>query len=81
MSTHEQSLRFEMRRSGPTWWLLYAIVLLLLAVVWLVEVLVDGETLRTILELVTVVAGFALIGAWRWRNRIALELEKGRRPR
>jgi hypothetical protein len=54
--------------------------LLLLAVVWLAEVFVDGEGLRTILQLVAVVAGFALLVAWRWRNRIALELEKERRP-
>jgi hypothetical protein len=67
------------RDSRPAWWLLYAIAALLVAVVGLVETRVDGAGLRTILEVVAVAGGFGLIGLWRQRNRIAMELEQGRR--
>jgi hypothetical protein len=63
----------------PAWWLLYAIAALLVAMIGLVEDFVPGGGLRQILEVVTVVAGFGLIRFWLQRNRIALELEHGRR--
>ena len=63
----------------PTWWLLYVIGALLVAVVGLVEMFVDGQGLREILETMAVVSGFGLIGVWLGRNRLALELEQGRR--
>ncbi|HXD99778.1 MAG TPA: hypothetical protein VN646_24705 [Candidatus Acidoferrum sp.] len=63
----------------PTWWLLYVIGALLVAVVGLVEMFVDGQGLREILETMAVVSGFGLIGVWLRRNRLALELEQGRR--
>jgi hypothetical protein len=48
-------------------------------VVGLVEMFVDGQGLREILETMAVVSGFGLIGVWLRRNRLALELEQGRR--
>jgi hypothetical protein len=59
--------------------MLYAIAAVLLTTVWLVEMFVDGEPLRTILQLLAVAAGFGSIGLWRRLNRVALELENGRR--
>ena len=67
------------RNVRPLWWLLYAIAALFVAVVWLVERFVEGGGLREILETMAVVAGFALIRVWLWRNRVALEMEQGRR--
>ena len=66
-------------QSEPTWWLLYIIAPLLVAVVGLVEMFVDGEGLRKVLETVTTAAGFGLILVWLWGNRVALELEQCRR--
>jgi hydrogenase/urease accessory protein HupE len=77
MRWQEQSTRYGNTR--PRWWLLYVITALLVAVVGLVERSVDGERLREILEALAVVAGFVLIGVWLRHNRIALELEQGRR--
>lgn len=67
------------RNPRPTWWLLYVIGALLVAVVGLVEMFADGQGLREILETMAVVSGFGLIGVWLRRNRLALELEQGRR--
>jgi hypothetical protein len=67
------------RQGGPAWWVLYVIAGLLIGVVGLVETRVDGQGLRTILEVLAVVSGFGLFGLWRRSNRIALELEQGRR--
>ncbi|HEX2437579.1 MAG TPA: hypothetical protein VHT71_04655 [Methylomirabilota bacterium] len=75
----EQSTRCESRNSRPRWWLIYVITALLVAAVGLVETSVEGERLREILESLAVVVGFGLIGVWLRRNRIALELEQGRR--
>ena len=69
----------EWHNTRPAWWLLYAIAALFVAMVGLVERFVDGGGLRQILEAVTVVAGFGLIRFWLRHNRIALELEQGRR--
>jgi hypothetical protein len=78
MLRQERSTQYGWRDTRPTWWQLYVIVSLLVTVVWLLDVLVDGEALRTILEVATVAAGFGLVGIWQRRNRVALELEKGR---
>ena len=69
----------EWRNARPAWWLLYGIAALLVAMIGLVEGFVPGGGLREILEAVTVVSGFALISFWLRLNRIALELEQGRR--
>jgi hypothetical protein len=63
----------------PAWWLLYVIAVGLVVVVGLVDTLVPGGGLRKVLESLTTVAGFGLIGVWLRRNRIALELEQARR--
>jgi hypothetical protein len=65
--------------AGPTWCLLYVIAALLVGTVGLVEVLVDGEGTCKVLEALAVTAGFGLMVVWRRCNRIALELEQGRR--
>jgi hypothetical protein len=70
-----------MRERRPTWWALYVIAALLVAVVAIEDVLVAGEVLRKLLETITVVAGFGSILAVLHLNRIAFDLDKGRRRR
>jgi hydrogenase/urease accessory protein HupE len=79
MRLQERSTRYEWRNTRPRWWLLYVIAALLVAVVGLVELSVDGQQLREILEALAVMTGFGLIGVWLRGNRIALDLEQGRR--
>jgi hydrogenase/urease accessory protein HupE len=76
MLQHEQ---WEWHDTRPAWWLLYGIAVLLVALVGLIERFVDGGGLRQVLEAITVVTGFGLLRLWLRRNRIALELEQGRR--
>ena len=45
----------------------------------LVEVYVDGVVLQEVLEVITVAAGFGSICVWLHVNRIAFDLDKGRR--
>lgn len=40
---------------------------------------VDGVVLRKILETITIAAGFGAICVWLHVNRIAFDLDKGRR--
>jgi len=68
-----------MRERKPTWWALYIIAALLVAAVAIEEAFVAGEVVRKILETLTVVAGFGSILAVLHRNRIAFDLDKGRR--
>ena len=63
----------------PTWWGLYCIAALFVAVVGLVEAYVDGVVLRKVLETIAVVVGFGSICGWLHVNRIAFDLDKGRR--
>lgn len=79
MRRQEWSTEREWRDRRPTWWLLYVIAALLVAVVGLVEMFVEGEGLRKALEIVTAVTGFGMIGLWLRLNRAALDLEQGRR--
>ena len=77
MIRQERSVRYGVRGPQPTWWLLYVIVGLLVAIVGLLETLVDAAALRKILEVLAVIGGFGLIGLWRRSNRIAFDI--GRR--
>ena len=70
-------MRCEVRGPQPTWWLLYAIASLLVAIVGLLEIFVGAGALRKILEALAVIGGFGLIAFWRRSNRIALDM--GRR--
>jgi len=63
----------------PTWWLLYVIAALLVGVVGLVEISVQGDVVRKILDSLDVVAGFGLIGVWVRRNRSAFDRARDRR--
>jgi len=67
------------RSARPRWWLLYVIAVLLVGLVGLVEISVQGEVVRKVLDSVDVVAGFGLIGVWVRRNRRALDLARDRR--
>ena len=58
----------------PTWWQLYGLGVLLVALIAAIEVGVPPGALRTILESVAVVLGFGLMLVWRRHNRVALEL-------
>lgn len=60
----------------PTWWLLYAIGLSLVGVLALVELFVREGGVRTVLEVVVVVIGFALMAFWNRCNRVARELDE-----
>jgi uncharacterized membrane protein HdeD (DUF308 family) len=69
-----------MRDEGrPRWWWLYAVGAVLVAMLGLVEPQVGEGALRTVLEVVVAIAGFSLMSVWLRVNRLALELEKGRR--
>ena len=67
------------RNTRPTWWLLYVIAALLVGVVGLVEISVQGDVVRKILDSLDVVAGFGLIGVWVRRNRSAFDRARDRR--
>jgi len=62
----------------PAWWQLYGIGLLLVLMIGVIEVDIPSAPLRTILEGVTVVLGFALMLAWRHHNRAAFDLARRR---
>jgi hypothetical protein len=62
----------------PTWGALYAIALLLVSLLAAVEVTVPEGGLRSVLEVVVVIATFWLMAKWLRRNRVALELEQWR---
>jgi hypothetical protein len=62
----------------PNWGVLYAIALLLVALLALVEVTVPNGGLRSVLEVVVVITMFRLMAQWLRRNRVALELEQRR---
>ena len=68
MRRQERSTRYGWRNPRPTWWVLYVIAALLVAVVGLVEMFVEGEGVRKV-----------LIWVWLRGNRIALEMEQARR--
>ncbi len=69
-----------MRGEGrPRWWCLYAVGAVLVAMLGLVETQVGEGALRTVLEVIVAIAGFSLMSVWRRVNRLALDLEKGRR--
>jgi hypothetical protein len=65
----------------PTWWLLYAIGLSLVGGLALVEHFVHEDGVRTVLQIVVVVVGFALMAFWNRCNRVARELDECRRRR
>ena len=58
----------------PTWWQLYGLAALLVALIGAIEVGVPPGALRTTLESAAVVLGFGLMLVWRRHNRVALEL-------
>jgi hypothetical protein len=58
----------------PTWWQLYGLAVLLVALIGAIEVGVPPGALRTTLESAAVVLGFGLMLVWRRHNRVALEL-------
>lgn len=62
-------------RTKPTWWLLYAIGLLLAVLLGLVEVAVPVSRVRTAIEIAVVVCAFVLARFWFRHNRVAIELE------
>jgi hypothetical protein len=62
----------------PTWWLLYGIGLLLVALIGLLEIFLSAGALRTILESAAVIGAFGLMAIWLHHNRIALEARRSR---
>ena len=61
----------------PTWWQLYGIGVLLVALIELIETVLSAGALRTTLESTAVIVAFVLMAIWRRHNRMALDL--GRR--
>ena len=64
-------MKQEPSLTKPTWWLLYAIGLLMLGLLALIAALVDEGTGRTILEVAVVVLVVPWMIVWVWRNRAA----------
>jgi hypothetical protein len=62
----------------PTWWQLYGLGVLVVALIGIFETKISVGPLRTILESAVVVLSVGLMLAWRRHNRTALEL-RGRR--
>jgi hypothetical protein len=62
----------------PTWWQLYGLGVLVVAMIGIIETKIAVGPLRTILESAVVVLSVGLMLAWRRHNRTALEL-RGRR--
>src|SRR5215469_6804560 len=58
----------------PSWWLLYVIAALMVALVAIVETSVADERARITLEIVAVVAVFVLMLRWVRANRGRIEL-------
>jgi len=71
-------MRSERSEKKPAWWLLYAIVLNLLALVGLIESFVPAGPWRTMLECAVLVLTGALMMVWQRHNRVALDLARGR---
>src|SRR5262247_862578 len=63
----------------PSWWLLYIIAAVMVALVALVETSVDNEMARMTLEIVIVIAIFALMLRWIRANRGRIELSEAAR--
>jgi hypothetical protein len=60
----------------PSWWLLYAIAAVMVVLVALVETSVHNEGARMTLEIVVVIAIFALMLRWIRANRGRIELSE-----
>jgi hypothetical protein len=61
-----------------SWWQLYGLGVLVVALIGIIETKIAVGPLRTILESAVVVLSVGLMLAWRRHNRTALEL-RGRR--
>ena len=72
-------MKFGRSDKKPAWWLLYAIGLLLIGLIGLVEATVPRGGLRTVLEIALVIVMFGLMAIWVRHNRAAIDLEAGRR--
>ncbi len=68
-------MNFDARDRRPTWWLLYAISLLLIGLLGLVEATVPGAGVREALEIPVVVLVFGLMVGWARRNRAAIAVQ------
>lgn len=66
-------MRCEQSDKKPTWGQLYAIGLLLVGLIGLVEALAPGGGLRAVLEIAVVIVMFGLMAVWMRANRVALE--------
>src|SRR5262249_28270333 len=60
----------------PSWWLLYAIAAVMVVLVALIETSVHNEGARMTLEIVVVIAIFALMLRWIRANRGRIELSE-----
>jgi len=62
----------------PTWWQLYGIGALLVALIGLIETVLSAGALRTPLESAAVIFAVVLMVTWRRHNRMALDLARRR---
>lgn len=65
----------------PTWWLLYVIAAVMVALVALIETSVAHETTRITLEVVIVITTFGLMLSWVRANRGRIELSEAAETR
>jgi len=78
-STEVVEMHGERSETKPAWWLLYTIVLQLLALVGLIESFVPAGPWRTMLECTVLLLTVTLMMIWQRHNRVALDLARGRR--
>ena len=64
----------------PTWWQLYGLGVLVVALIGVIEATISVGPLRTIPESAVVILSFSLMLAWRRHNRTAIELRGRRSP-
>ena len=65
----------------PTWWLLYAIAVVMVTLVALIETSVAQESARITLEIVVVITTFGLMLRWVRANRGRIELAEAAETR
>jgi hypothetical protein len=71
----EGTMKCELSRKKPAWWLQYAIGLLMLGLLALVEMSVPAGGLRGVLQIAVAIAMFRLMAIWVRHNRVAIDLE------
>jgi len=81
MKPDDDSMEPHLIEKRPSWWLLYVIAAVMVALVALVETSVADEGVRVTLEMVVVVTVFAIMLRWLRANRGWIELAEAAESR